>query len=222
MKPIIYLTTFIILVGIANAAIMLYGGEMHNFSISSATPVNITITAADTIDEGEYTFINCTKYSMINWTCNTTDGKIWMKLAPNTINTYNITFRYGTYVTTEEVTPSGGVKRKWSSSDSPANWSLYAKKNVTVNQTTTQPPVVTPPPTNPSGTNVTVQPPTPTQPSQPAPVIPQPTNTTAVPEETGMSWWMIATICIGTLLVFGAIMWWLISVSGPKEDQQNS
>lgn len=205
-KTLALLIPFLFITSVS--ALALYGGENMTFSYpSSITPINISINASYTIDDNEFSFVgNCTKYNMTYWQCN--DTTIKMTLLPTTINDYTLVFVYGSWHTTEDVvvpvTVSGG-HRSWSS-DSPANWSLYLKKNITPEENT---PEVTIPETKPSSNNVTVSPPVIPEPPITPPAITPPTsvnNTNATDWSPGPNpmWYVIIAFII-ILLISGVV-----------------
>jgi len=72
--------------------------------------ITVNVTAALTIDAGEYSIKDCTDLLNNTWQCNCTSSvPIILSVLPNTINNYTVTASYTSVRYTEEVHSGGGT-----------------------------------------------------------------------------------------------------------------
>ena len=149
MRTITIIALTIILASPAMAG-LIFGGDTAYYNVPKIDNLNVTINSSITIDEGEYNLshdcwlVHQSSAMNMSWRCNMTSSTLALSTRKNTLNNYTILVQWGS---TEEI-PDVVVpaKRRYYSSDSPANWTAYLKPHTTTPVNVTQPSNATPAP----------------------------------------------------------------------------
>ena len=116
MKKTIIILMFILLLPLVYA---LYGGESKVISsFEKCLNLTINVNASSQIDEGEFSFLNCSEINRSNWFCNCSDNfNLTLKTKPNTLNNYTFNIAYYNYSDIVEEQASSGSGGGGGSSD---------------------------------------------------------------------------------------------------------
>lgn len=108
LKSIIYLISFLLI----PIVFAIYGGEQELiYHFDKCSSLDVIVFGSLEIDQGEYSFNNCSETNNNIWKCDCYDGfDLIITTQPNTINNYtiNITYSYGEASTSTSASYSSG------------------------------------------------------------------------------------------------------------------